>query len=303
MNEFFELSAQVVRFLQNLIGGPLWMGFWLFMSYALLGAAMLSILFFYVCVDRRSGYYFIISFLSAAAFESLLKGLVREPRPFVGHGGIANGDPLTAIGYSFPSGHCVSVACSVSVFFGYYRSILSYYMTFFWIVNSLMMVSRMVLGCHYPHDCLAGFAVGVAVGYFVLQLIRSYQVFFNRHCYLAGGLTAAIGAVGAIMGRFGVEFFALNANAFHVLTAIGCVTIGDHLERKLIGCVCHARNLKKLIRLLFFVVTSGLICAGYLMYFKRTIFTMHVLVVIMSFYCTLGFSWLGSVMMLFEKQN
>ena len=176
-------------------------------------------------------------------------------------------------------------------------------MAHFWLINAFVIISRVVLGSHYLHDCIAGFAIGLVAGYFVLQLIVSHYVFFQKNRLWFGLALVAAGLTGAVLGQFGLSWFAESADAFHLTSAVGCIAVGDHLERKLIGCVCHARNMKKAIRFVFFMFSSALICMLHLMFFGRSVISLHILVVALSFYCTLGFSWLGSIMMLFERQN
>ena len=303
MDGFFRASLNLVRSLQGFIESPLWTGVWLYMSQFIMGLAILSIVFFYICVDRKSGYYFSISTLSALFVSSFLKPLVCEPRPFVRDMRIRNVDHWTATGYSFPSGHCTGIASTSAAFFSYYRAILSYYVAYFWVANVFAIISRIVLGSHYLHDCLAGFAIGLAVGYFVLQLNTSSYIFFERNGIWIGAILFAIGLSGALLGQFGFSFFVSMENAFHFLSAIGCIAMGDYLERRLIGCACYARNMKKFIRFVFFVATVWLMYEVYFMVFSRTILSFHIFIVLLSFYYTLGFSWLGSVLMLFDKQT
>ncbi|HAL18583.1 MAG TPA: hypothetical protein DCO86_03025 [Spirochaetaceae bacterium] len=272
------------------------------MSQFLAGLAILSVVFFYICVDRRSGYYFSISALSALFVSSLLKPLVRELRPYARDMRIRNADHLTATGYSFPSGHCTGISSTSMAFFSYYRAILSYYAAYFWVANIFAIISRIVLGSHYLHDCIAGFVIGLMIGYFILQLNVSCYIFFEKKSVWFGMVLFVAGLSGAILGQIGFPLFVRMENAFHFLSAIGCIVMGDYLERRLIGCTCYARNMKKFIRIVFFILTVWLIYALYFATFSRTIISFHIFVVLLSFHYTIGFSWLGSMLMLFDKQ-
>lgn len=95
--------------------------------------------------------------LGVLIYTFLKNRLVRE-RPFMQHRGIACGTaPLDR--YSFPSGHTMH-AVSFTLMFGNIDPV------FYWLClpfAALVMVSRVVLGLHYPSDVLVGALLGAAL--------------------------------------------------------------------------------------------------------------------------------------------
>ena len=65
---------------------------------------------------------------------------------------------------SFPSGHTgASFASSVAI----YRQIPKKFAVFFIVLASLIALSRLYVGIHYPTDVLGGLVTGIGIGLFV----------------------------------------------------------------------------------------------------------------------------------------
>ena len=102
--------------------------------------------------------------LLCLAVYKWLKARTRRPRPCARHALIrATVPPLDQ--YSFPSGHTLhAVAFSTVAVFHYPRLI--------WLLlpfTTLVALSRLVLGLHYPSDVLAGALLGAGLSILVLQ--------------------------------------------------------------------------------------------------------------------------------------
>lgn len=90
----------------------------------------------------------------------LLKHLVHRPRPyFVLKGYRALVTPL--MDYSFPSGHTTAAFAMAGIFssLGWPVSAVA------WLLATLVGVSRMYLGHHYPLDVLTGAVIGTLASF------------------------------------------------------------------------------------------------------------------------------------------
>ena len=90
----------------------------------------------------------------------LLKELFQRPRPCK-----ILSDVFTPLGcngsYSFPSNHALNNFAAAAFFSTLYKK----YKTVLYMVASLIALSRVYLGLHYPSDIIAGAAIGMAFGY------------------------------------------------------------------------------------------------------------------------------------------
>ena len=124
---------------------------------------VIAIIFFW-CVDKWKGYYLLSTgFLGTVASQSM-KLACRVPRPWVRDPSftVVESAQSGATGYSFPSGHTQSAACT---FLGIARCTKQKALR--WILMILLVLligfSRMYLGAHYPSDVAVGLVLGVAV--------------------------------------------------------------------------------------------------------------------------------------------
>ena len=95
--------------------------------------------------------------LSSGLIVDLLKVIVARPRPLDWHN-------LT----SFPSGHSASIFALATVLALNYPR----WRWVFWLVASLVGVSRVVVGAHYPLDVLAGSAIGFGTASLYFAVLR-----------------------------------------------------------------------------------------------------------------------------------
>lgn len=116
--------------------------------------------FLIVLKQNKQPLLLIISLVGALLLEVTLKQIFLRPRPHIRH-------LITATGYSFPSGHSL---CSAAFYgmFGYllyselkHRNKPVWYIPIVTIVViTLIGVSRIYLGVHYPTDVIGGFLIG-----------------------------------------------------------------------------------------------------------------------------------------------
>ncbi len=125
-------------------------------------------------VDRRRAYAVLAAVLLACAVTTVLKPLVGEPRPF--EVGVVR--PLVAADHpfwSFPSGHAarafsLAAACT-------FERVGPWPLLWVWAVA--VGVSRVTLGVHWPHDVVAGAAVGVVSAWYVRRTRGAWVRLFS----------------------------------------------------------------------------------------------------------------------------
>ena len=107
--------------------------------------------------------------LNALVFKTI-KWAVLRPRPYLLSGAILRQPPELsgATDPSFPSGH-TAIAFMFAAFFSfrYPRLIIPLY-----LVASVVGLSRIYVGLHYPSDVLAGAALGIFCAYLALAFCR-----------------------------------------------------------------------------------------------------------------------------------
>ena len=123
-------------------------------------------IFFFWCVNKREGYFILITGLVGTVVNQVAKLFFRIPRPWVldPEFNIIESARAEATGYSFPSGHTQNVA-------GTYGSIAAYKKgkgktAICLTVIALVAFSRMYLGVHTPLD--VGVSLLVALGLVLL---------------------------------------------------------------------------------------------------------------------------------------
>ncbi len=124
---------------------------------------VISIIFFW-CVNKREGYFILLSGLLGTLVNQAAKLACRVPRPWVidpEFQPIGN-SKIEATGYSFPSGHTQNVATTFGCIAAYNRkkrwvTILSV------TVIALVSFSRMYLGVHTPLDVITSLLLSLAL--------------------------------------------------------------------------------------------------------------------------------------------
>ena len=150
---FNPAIRQIFRLISRLGDGLFWYCLMLSLLLEYRGEALLPVLHMAVAGLVCTGLY------------KWLKHKTHRPRPFSRNRDIDCGiAPLDQ--FSFPSGHTLhAVAFSIVA--------LSYYPALAWLLlpfTSLVAISRLVLGLHYPSDVLAGVLIGATISSLSLSI-------------------------------------------------------------------------------------------------------------------------------------
>lgn len=124
------------------------------------------------CIDKKAGYYMLITGFVGISINQFLKLSFRIERPWVKDPSftIVEEARAEATGYSFPSGHTQNITGvfgSIARFFSQKKPVL-------WIsvaVIALVALSRMYLGVHTPLDVGVSLAVGALLVFVLYPLV------------------------------------------------------------------------------------------------------------------------------------
>lgn len=144
---------------------------------------VIAILFFW-CINKREGYYILITGLVGTLVNQFLKLVCKVRRPWVKDPSftIVESAKEQATGYSFPSGHTQNVAGTFGA--------IGAYCSKKWIRISAIVVivlvsfSRMYLGVHTPWDVLASLGIAAVLIFGLYPLFKNEERFNKAMPYI-----------------------------------------------------------------------------------------------------------------------
>lgn len=237
------------------------------------------IAYFYWCVDKKKGIYVIESVAASLTVGNILKCIFKMPRP-IGVEGVRSIYTETATGYSMPSLHTANISSfltSVNILNGGVKSsVLSF------IFVMLVGLSRIYLGVHYPKDVLVGMILGIVISLAVCFLFEKL-----RNELLVAFIIVAVMSLG-FLTEVSADFY--KSYGLCLGTFFGIL-----LEKALVEFKMPRNSRKKNLRLIFGLLTSGLLYMILKAYMPETDIYCAIRYFILSFYS------IGIYPMIFKK--
>ncbi len=153
-----NFQVEVIKFIQSFSNSFLDVFFEFLTLFGEETILVLLAAFIFLSVDKNKGYKLIFTIASGTCFNALIKNIVKFERP-IGIEGIVSNRVETATGYSFPSGHTQATSTFWTSLSIIVKNKNLY--VFSAILITLVAVSRLYLGVHWPTDVIFGALFGV----------------------------------------------------------------------------------------------------------------------------------------------
>ena len=241
----FNFELEILKWLEGLRTSFLNV---LFESITVLGEETLIILLvvaLWFAVDKKLAQQVFFVTATSLSVNGIIKNFAQVPRPFTK--GISCVRVDTATGYSFPSGHTQGFATWSSFFAIKVKKI--WLSVLVGVLITLVAVSRLYLGAHYPSDVIVAVVLGVSLSAFGNYLFA--KVKDTKKLYLGTFL---------IMTPFIAYFLyvadPLFADLFKTFGMIGGMVVVSFLDEKTEPLSYEVAWWKKVIRIVLGVVIA-----------------------------------------------
>lgn len=167
LNIILQLDSQITNLINTIL--PHNSFFDLFFSFFSLKVSsiiiwLIIIVFLVIFEEKRNKHfiiYFFLSFLITSFIVNIIiKNIVQRPRPV---NTISYSCPKD---YSFPSGHAAT-AFAAAVILSYFDKKRKW---FYYLIASLIGLSRIYLFCHFFLDVVGGAVIGIAISMIILKI-------------------------------------------------------------------------------------------------------------------------------------
>lgn len=201
---------------------------WLFATVTHLGEEtfflVIAIIFFW-CVDKRHGYFILITGLVGTVVNQVAKLFFRVPRPWVldKNFSIVESAREEATGYSFPSGHTQNVAGTYGAIAAHKPS--AWKTVICTIIITLVAFSRMYLGVHTPLDVVVSLLVALAI-ILILRPMFATEERFKKFMpwVVVVSVVLSVGFLAYVLSLSGVSF--IDAHNYQSALKNACTLLG-----------------------------------------------------------------------------
>lgn len=170
VTNFINLEGNILLFIQEYLRTPFLTPIFKIITYlGNNGAIWIMITMALLCFKktRKSGILAVVALLCAFLIDNvILKNVIARTRPYE----VIDGLQILIQkqkDYSFPSGHTGSSFAAAIIFF---QTLPKKYGISAIVLASLIGISRLYVGVHYPSDVICGFLIGMIIGIVVNRL-------------------------------------------------------------------------------------------------------------------------------------
>ena len=202
---------------------------WIFATVTHIGEETFFLAFaiiFFWCVNKRQGYFILITGLVGTVVNQVAKLFFRIPRPWVldPEFNIIESARAEATGYSFPSGHTQNVAGTFGAIAAYepkkWKTVVCV------TIIALVGFSRMYLGVHTPLDVVVSLLVALGLILLLRPVFESEESFKKYMPYVViGSVILSIGFLAyvlAISGDNTLDPHNYQSGLKNACTLLGC---------------------------------------------------------------------------------
>jgi membrane-associated phospholipid phosphatase len=150
-------------------------GAWFWANITIFGDTLVFVVLFLPFIRRSPQliYAMLLALILSTLLVQIPKHIFDVPRP----AGIVSETKITIIGpdyrhNAFPSGHSATIFCLYMLFLQYLRS--SYGKVLLLLLSTVVMLSRVVVGIHWPMDVTTGAIIGLLSGYAAGDMVNNY---------------------------------------------------------------------------------------------------------------------------------
>ena len=236
-----EIGLKIVKGVQSISNGFFDVFFNTVTMFGEEALIILLLVVIYFAVNKRFGEYLGYSIISSMLVNTAIKNTFKASRPFEVDDTIINLRPETSGGFSFPSGHTQSSTTVFASIYNYCKK--NYLLVIALVVGSLVALSRLYLGVHFPKDVIVGFA---------LAFLISALTYFLYNKFEKKKITLFV-ITGLVFTPF---LFLAKTNDFITIYALywGFV-LGVFIENKYVNFQDTTNNLNRLLRVLIALVS------------------------------------------------
>lgn len=246
---------------------------WIFATVTHIGEETFFLAFaiiFFWCVNKREGYFILITGLVGTVVNQVAKLIFRIPRPWVldPEFNIIESARAEATGYSFPSGHTQNVAGTFGAIAVYeprrWKTALCV------TIIALVGFSRMYLGVHTPLDVVVSLLVALGLILLLRPVFATDESFKKYMPYVViGSVILSVGFLIYVLSLSGVSFLDAHnyqsglKNAFTLLGCTAGLVVVYFVDSKYINFDTKAKWYAQLLKLaiglgIILAIKSGL---------------------------------------------